>query len=109
MQPLQTSSCAIRPFFSFFPAHSGRYHRSPSLHESSPTAASNGDRARSPGAPMPVAIPLNHLEVAVHKTYSRYEMGPTSHQVSFVVAGGEPHNTPVARPVPDEEGTTRAS
>jgi hypothetical protein len=51
-------------------------------------------------------IPLNHMEVAVHKTYSRYEMGPTSHHVSFVVAGGEPRDKPVAGPVPDAEEET---
>jgi hypothetical protein len=42
------------------------------------------------------------MEVAVHKTYSRYEMGPTSHHVSFVVAGGEPRNKPVVGPVPPD-------
>jgi hypothetical protein len=47
------------------------------------------------------------MEVAVHKTYSRYEMGPMGHHVSFVVAGGESRNKPVAGPAPvgdvDEE------
>ena len=33
-------------------------------------------------------------------------MGPTSHHVSFVVAGGEPPNKPVAGPVPDVEEET---
>ena len=55
-------------------------------------------------------VPLNHMQVAVHKTYRRYDMGPTSHRVSFVVAGGEPRNKPVAGPVPDveEESTSSA-
>jgi hypothetical protein len=43
------------------------------------------------------------MEVAVHKTYSRYEMGPMGHHVSFVVAGGESRNKPVAGPAPDAE------
>ena len=54
-------------------------------------------------------VPLNHMEVAVHKTYRQYDMDPTSHHVSFDVAGGEPRNKPVAGPVPDiEEGSTSA-
>jgi hypothetical protein len=36
-------------------------------------------------------------------------MGPTSHQVSFVVAGGEPRNKPVAGPVPDVDEETVSS
>jgi len=49
------------------------------------------------------------MEVTVHKTYGRYEMGPTSHHVSFVVAGGEPRDKPVAGPLPDvEKGTISA-
>jgi hypothetical protein len=38
-------------------------------------------------------------------------MGPTSHCVSFVVAGGEPRNKPVAGtgPVPDVEGESTTS
>ena len=55
---------------------------------------------------MPTPVPLNHMGVAVHKTYSRYEMGPMNHHVSFVVAGGEPYNKPVAGPVPDVEEDT---
>jgi hypothetical protein len=49
------------------------------------------------------------MQVSVHKTYGRYETGPTTHHVSFVVSGGEQGNKPVARPVPDvEEGTISA-
>lgn len=64
------------------------------------------DRARPTVIPVPV--PLNHMEVAVHKAYRQYEMGPTSHHVSFDVAGGELRNKPVAGPVPDvdEENTS---
>ena len=36
-------------------------------------------------------------------------MGPTSHRVSFVVAGGELRNKPVAGPVPDVEDETATS
>jgi hypothetical protein len=54
-------------------------------------------------------VPLKHMEVAVHKTYNRYEMAPTRHHVSFFDAGGEPHDKHVAGPVPDvEKGTTSA-
>lgn len=48
------------------------------------------------------------MEVAVHKSYGRYDTGPTSHQVSFVVAG-EPRNKPVAGPAPDVEEETASS
>ncbi|KAF8504744.1 hypothetical protein F5888DRAFT_1658199 [Russula emetica] len=68
---------------------------------------STADRART--TVMPMAVPLSHMEVAVHKTYSRYESGPTNHHVSFVVAGGEPRNKSVAGPVSDiEEESTSA-
>ena len=43
------------------------------------------------------------MEVAVHKTYNRYEVAPTRHHVSFVVAGEELHNKPIAGPLPDIE------
>jgi len=33
-------------------------------------------------------------------------MGPTNHHVSFVVAGGEPRDKPVAGPVPGVEEET---
>lgn len=79
----------------------------PTILESSPSHISSADRARPTAMPMPV--PRNHMEVAVHKTYSRYEMGPTSHRVSFVVAGGEPCNKPVAGPVPDAEEETMSA
>jgi hypothetical protein len=94
-------------FFFFLPAHSGRYRRSPRKLDSSRSPLSSADRARPPTMPMP--IPLNHMEVAVHKTYSRYEMGPTSHHVSFVVAGGEPRSKPVVGPVPDVEEETASA
>ena len=49
------------------------------------------------------------MEVAVHKSYGHYDMGPTSHQVSFVVAGGESRKKPVAGPVPDVNEETASS
>jgi hypothetical protein len=51
-----------------------------------------------------MGVPLNHVEVAVHKTYGRFDM--SHHRVSFVVAGGESRG--VAGPVPkvEEEITT---
>ena len=88
--------------FSFFPsAHSVRHHRSPRILDSSRSAVSSADRARSTVTPVPV--PLKHMEVAVHKTYNRYEVAPTRHHVSFVVAGEELHNKPIAGPLPDIE------
>jgi hypothetical protein len=100
------NQCDTTLFFFFLPAYSGRYRRSPRVLDSYRSPVSSGDRARSAGMPTPV--PLNHMEVAVHKTYSRYEMGPTSHRVSFVVGGGEPHKS-VAESIPDVEEETTTS
>jgi len=80
-----------------------RYRRSPRILDSSRGPVSSADRAQARAAVMPAPVPLNHMEMAVHKTYKRYETGPTSHHVSFVVAGGEPLNKLVAGPVADVE------
>jgi len=84
-----------------FAATSSASYNLPHILGSSRGPVSSADRARSTAMPMPV--PLNRMEVAVHKTYSRYEMGPMSHHVSFVVAGGESRDKHVAGPAPDAE------
>lgn len=93
-------------FFPFFlPAHSGRYHRSPSALENSPRAVSVLDRACSTVAPMPLAVPLNHMEVAVHKTYRRYrdsdEMGGPASNSMANLCSAEGRALALVRPTHD--------